>query len=107
VDESPLAGMRLTGWLQEVQDRLAAVTRTRARVHDLLDAFLGVAAGLELDTTLRKIVEAATGLVDARCGALGVLAPGGGISAFRTVGLDGEPRSRSATCPRARASSAS
>ncbi len=87
---SPRAGMRLTELLDEVQDRLAAIARTQARVHDLLDAFLSVSAGLDLDTTLRQIVEAATGLVDARYGALGVLRPGGGLGAFLTVGIDEE-----------------
>jgi signal transduction histidine kinase len=86
--ESPLAAMRLTELLDEVQERLATVARTQARVQDLLDAFLSVSAGLDLDTTLRQIVETATGLVDAQYGALGVLAPGGGLGAFITVGID-------------------
>jgi signal transduction histidine kinase len=90
VAESPLAAMRLTELLDEVQDRLAAVARTQARVQDLLDAFLSVSRGLDLDTTLRQIVETATKLVDAQYGALGVLATGGGLSAFITVGIDDE-----------------
>ena len=87
--ESPLAGMPLSELLDEVQERLATIGRTQARVHDLLDAFLSVSAGLDLATTLRQIVQAATGLVDARYGALGVLRQGGGgLSAFITVGMD-------------------
>jgi signal transduction histidine kinase len=86
--ERPLAAMRLTELIDEVQERLAAVARTQARVQDLLDAFLSVSAGLDLDTTLRQIVETATRLVDAQYGALGVLAPGGGLGAFITVGID-------------------
>src|SRR3954468_4681324 len=85
---SSLAGMRLTELLEEVQERLAAVARTQARVQDLLDAFLSVSAGLDLDTTLRQIVEAAARLVDAQYGALGVLRPEGGLGAFVTVGID-------------------
>ncbi|MFC7572500.1 GAF domain-containing protein [Klenkia terrae] len=85
---SPLAGMRLTELLGEVQERLSAVARTQERVQDLLDAFLSVTTGLDLDTTLRQIVEASTRLVDARYGALGVLDPTGGLGAFITVGLD-------------------
>ncbi|MGY5884679.1 GAF domain-containing protein [Modestobacter lacusdianchii] len=84
---SALAGMRLTELLDEVRDRLATVARTQARMQDLLDAFLSVSAGLDLDATLRRIVGAATGLVDARYGALGVLRPGGGLGDFITVGL--------------------
>ena len=88
---SALSGMRLTELLDEVQDRLSAVARTQARVQHLLDAFLSVSTGLDLDTTLRRIVEAAVGLVDARYGALGVLGEdGGGLVAFIHVGIDDE-----------------
>ena len=96
---SPLAGMRLTELLTEVQDRLATVARTQERVQDLLDAFLSVSAGLDLDTTLHQIAEAATGLVDARYGALGVLRPGGGLGAFITVGIDQELADRMGHLP--------
>ena len=89
---SSLDGMRLTELLDEVQDRLSTVARTQARVQDLLDAFLSVSAGLDLDTTLRQIIEAAAHLVDARYGALGVLRPEGGLGAFITVGIDDEQR---------------
>ncbi|MGY1841527.1 MULTISPECIES: GAF domain-containing protein [unclassified Modestobacter] len=96
---SPLAGMRLTELLGEVQERLAAVARSQERVQDLLDAFLSVSSGLDLDATLRQIVEAATGLVDARYGALGVLRPGGGLGAFITVGIDEELAARMGHLP--------
>jgi signal transduction histidine kinase len=87
-DRSSLAGMRLTELLDEVQDRLRAVARTQERVQGLLDAFLSVSTGLNLDVTLRRIVEAATELVDARYGALGVLGPNGNLAAFVHVGVD-------------------
>jgi len=89
---SVLDGMRLTELLDEVQERLSAVARTQARVQDLLDAFLSVSTGLDLDTTLRQIIEAAARLVDAEYGALGVLRPEGGLGAFITVGIDDELR---------------
>jgi signal transduction histidine kinase len=90
-DANALSGMRLTELLDEVQDRLSVVARTQARVQSLLDAFLSVSTGLDLDTTLRRIVLAATDLVDARYGALGVLARGGnGLAAFIHVGIDDE-----------------
>ena len=87
-----LDGMRLTELLEEVQERLSTVARTQARVQDLLDAFLSVSAGLDLDATLRQIIEAAAGLVDAEYGALGVLRRDGGLGAFITVGIDDERR---------------
>ena len=91
--------MRLTELLDEVQDRLDAVARTQSRVQHLLDAFLSVSTGLDLDATLRRIVEAGVGLVDARYGALGVLREGGGLAAFIYVGIDEETRARMGHLP--------
>lgn len=59
------------------------------REHGLFSAVVSVAAGLELGSTLRRIVMAATELVDARYGALGVIDPdGSGLSEFIHVGMD-------------------
>jgi signal transduction histidine kinase len=99
VRASPLAGMRLTELLDEVQDRLAAVARTQTRVQHLLDAFLSVSTGLDLESTLKRIVEAAVDLVDARYGALGVLSSGGGLAAFVHVGIDDELAARMGPLP--------
>src|SRR3954447_25119908 len=96
---SPLAGMRLAELLQEVQERLATVARSQARIQHLLDAFLTVSTGLDLEATLRRIVEAAAELVDARYGALGVLAPQGGLAAFIHVGIDDELAARMGSLP--------
>ena len=93
-DPSPLSGIRLTELLDEVQERLAVVARTQARVQHLLDAFLSVSTGLDLDATLRRIVEAARDLVEARYGALGVLREGGGLASFVYVGIDDELAAR-------------
>jgi len=94
-----LAGLRLDELLREVQDRLSEVMATRDRMQGLLDAVLAVAQGLELDATLYRIVRAAADLVDARYGAIGVLAPGGGIARFLHVGLDEETRARMGHLP--------
>jgi signal transduction histidine kinase len=96
---SPLAGMRLTELLDEVQDRLATVARTQTRVQHLLDAFLTVSTGLDLESTLKRIVEAAVDLVDACYGALGVLSSGGGLTSFVHVGIDDELVARMGTLP--------
>jgi signal transduction histidine kinase len=59
----------------------------------LLDAVLSVGAELDLGTVLQRIVEAATDLVDARYGALGVLDEAHtGLAEFLTVGLDLDQR---------------
>ncbi|WP_308259399.1 GAF domain-containing sensor histidine kinase [Pseudonocardia sp. H11422] len=94
-----LAGLRLDELLLGVQDRLTEIIHTRDRMQGLLDAVLAVAAGLELDTTLRRIVQAAVDLVDARYGALGVLAPSGGISRFIYIGIDDVTRARMGSLP--------
>jgi signal transduction histidine kinase len=94
-----LSGMRLTELLDEVQERLAVVGRTQARVQHLLDAFLTVSTGLDLDATLRRIVEAGAALVEARFGALGVLRQGGGLASFIHVGIDDELAARMGHLP--------
>jgi signal transduction histidine kinase len=96
---SALSGMRLAELLDEVQERLDAVGRTQSRVQRLLDAFLSVSTGLDLDATLRRIVEAGVALVDARYGALGVLREGGGLASFIHVGIDDELRARMGSLP--------
>lgn len=87
-----LSGLRLDQLIGEVQERLGEIASTRRRMQKLLDAVLGVAAGLELDATLERIVRSAVDLVESRYGALGVLAPDGSISRFVDVGLDDATR---------------
>jgi signal transduction histidine kinase len=87
-----LAGLRLDELLKEVQDRLTEIVKIRDRLQGLLDAVIAVGAGLELDSTLERIVQAAVQLVDARYGALGVLGRRGGLSEFVYVGISPEQR---------------
>jgi len=99
-DGSPLSAMRLTELIDEVQERLGSVARAQARVQHLLDAFLSVSTGLDLPSTLRRIVESACDLVDAQYGALGVLRQGGdGLSAFIHVGVEEELAARMGHLP--------
>ncbi|MEO6204022.1 MAG: GAF domain-containing protein [Mycobacteriales bacterium] len=58
------------------------------RMQRLLDAVSLVGSELELQVVLRSIAQVAADLVDARYGALGVLAPDGSLAQFVTVGLD-------------------
>ncbi len=74
--------------LSELQGRLQAVLITRDRVHGLLEAVVAVSSNLELEAVLRRIVEAAVSLVDARFGALGVVGDGDRLADFIPVGLD-------------------
>ena len=83
-----LPQLRLDDLLSELQGRLQAVVATRDRVHGLLEAVLAVGSNLELEAVLRRIVEAAVALVDARYGALGVVGEDGRLAEFIPVGLD-------------------
>ncbi|HYZ54881.1 MAG TPA: GAF domain-containing protein [Streptosporangiaceae bacterium] len=80
--------LRLEELLAELQARLQAVLATRDRMHSLLEAVVAVGSGLDLETTLKRIVEAAVGLVDARYGALGVIGEGQRLAGLVPVGLD-------------------
>ena len=62
------------------------------RVDALVQAMLAVSSGLELETTLHRIVQAVTELVAARYGALGVLGDSGMLTGFVTTGIDDEGR---------------
>lgn len=56
---SSLSGLRL----DEVTGRLAEISTSRDQLHNLLDAVIGVARGLELSAKLRSVVEAAVALL--------------------------------------------
>jgi signal transduction histidine kinase len=57
-------------------------------MHGLLEAVVTVGSGLDLGTTLTRIVQAAVGLVDAKYGALGVIGEGQRLLEFVPVGLE-------------------
>ncbi|MGV9995341.1 GAF domain-containing protein, partial [Streptomyces sp. NPDC003374] len=90
-----LPQLRLDELLGELQARLDAARGTRDRVQSLLEAVLTVGRELDLEQALRRIVEAAAALVDARYAALGVIGPDGRLlSDFLTVGLSEEEIAR-------------
>jgi signal transduction histidine kinase len=71
-----------------------------ASLRELLDAVLALGSDLDPPSMLRRIVEAAVGLVDARYGALGVLDDSGTrLSEFITVGMDAETHDRIGDLP--------
>jgi two-component system, NarL family, sensor histidine kinase DevS len=88
-----LPQLQLDELLSELQARLQAVLATRDRMRGLLEAVVAIGSGLDLESTLRRIVEAAVGLVDAAYGALGVIgegAEGKRLAEFIPVGLTAE-----------------
>jgi signal transduction histidine kinase len=64
------------------------------RLRELLRVTRVVVEQIELDRVLRTIVEAAVSLSGARYGALGVIAPSGGLEQFIHVGIPGELAAR-------------
>jgi signal transduction histidine kinase len=83
-----LGQLRLRELLGEVQERIEQIVGVRDQMEGLLEAVLAVSNGLELDSTLRRIVRASAELVGARYGALGVLDADGTIDQFITTGID-------------------
>ncbi|MFJ9442418.1 GAF domain-containing protein [Kitasatospora sp. NPDC101235] len=95
--------LRLDELLEELQARIDVARGTRDRVHSLLEAVLSVGRELDLTQVLRRIVEAAAVLVDARYAALGVIGPDGEtLSQFHTVGLSDEEIERIGPYPTGR-----
>ncbi len=90
--------------LRQVLERVGRVVDDRQRVSLLLDAVVGIAADLALDSVLDRIVETAARLAGARYAALGVLSATRStrLQAFITHGLTPEQRERIGDLPRGR-----
>ncbi|HVK21857.1 MAG TPA: GAF domain-containing protein [Actinokineospora sp.] len=101
-ETASLSGLRLDELLAELQDRLTEVMRTSDRLQSLLDAVIAVGAGLELDSTLQRIVQVAVELVDAEYGALGVLGERAGLSEFVYEGIHPDVRATMGHLPEGR-----
>ena len=82
-----LPQLQLDELLAELQGRLQAVMATRDRMRSLLEAVVAIGSGLDLESTLRRIVETAVGLVDATYGALGVIGEDRRLAEFIPIGL--------------------
>jgi len=89
-----LPQLRVDELLGELQARLQAVLDTRDRMRGLLEAVVAISSGLELEAMLRRLVEAAVDLVDARYGALGMIGEGNQLAQFIPVGISEEDIAR-------------
>jgi signal transduction histidine kinase len=88
--------------LDELQGRIEAIRSTRDRIRSLLEAVLEVGRGLELEPVLRRIVDTAAALVDARYAAMGVIGEDDQITRFLTVGVSEEEIKRIGPYPKGR-----
>lgn len=84
------SGSELDRALLELMDRAGEAMQAQARLRSLLRATQAVVQPLDLPVVLERIVQAAVELVDARYGALGVIAEHGGLEAFIHVGMPPE-----------------
>lgn len=73
--------------LDDLVTRAQGVMSTQSRLRALLKANRAVIENLDLPAVLKRIVEAAVELVDARYGALGVIAADGSLEQFIHVGM--------------------
>ncbi len=85
-----LPQLQLDELLAELQGRLQVVLATRDRMRGLLEAVVAIGSGLDLESTLGRIVQTAVGLVDATYGALGVIGEDRRLAEFIPVGLTQE-----------------
>jgi two-component system sensor histidine kinase DevS len=97
-----LSQLRLRELLAEVQHRVGLIVQGRDRLDGLVEAMLVVTSGLDLDATLRSIVQSATDLVDARYGALEVDGRDHRVLQFVDEGIDDETARPIGPSPRGR-----
>jgi signal transduction histidine kinase len=86
--------LELDELLRQLIGRAEDVLATQDRLRGLLAANRMVIGDLALPVVLRRIVEAACQLVNARYAALGVIAPTGGLEEFVYAGMDEEVAKR-------------
>lgn len=85
-----IARLELDELLVQLVERAQEVLATQGRLRGLLAATQAIATDLSLPDMLRRIVEAARDLVEAKYVALGVLAREGGLAEFIHVGMSEE-----------------
>lgn len=88
--------------LADVVETARRVLSTQDRLRSLLSATSAIAEELDLAKALRTIAEAAMGLVGARYGAMGVIAPDGTLEQFIHVGMDEDAVERIGHLPEGR-----
>ncbi|MEO6886128.1 MAG: GAF domain-containing protein [Jatrophihabitantaceae bacterium] len=91
--------LELDELLRQLVDRAEDVIATQGRLRGLLEANKAISGEVELPVVLRHVVQAACQLVKARYGALGVLAPDGGLQEFIHVGIDEQTAARIGPLP--------
>lgn len=95
--------LALDDLLAQLVEHADDIRMAHERFRGLLTANRMIIGDLSLPAVLRKITEAACTLVDARYGALGVIAPGGvGLQSFITVGIEEQAAAQIGALPKGR-----
>lgn len=94
-----LPRLELDQLLGQLVERAQEVLATQSRLRGLLRATQLVVGDLALPAALRRIVEAARELLDARYAALGVVSPSGGLAEFVHSGMTPEDVERIGDLP--------
>lgn len=76
--------------LTDFVDRAGELVHAQQRMRGLLEAVVGVAEDLSLESVLHRVVSSARHLLQAQYGALGVIGEDKALSHFITVGVDDE-----------------
>jgi signal transduction histidine kinase len=97
-----VARLELDDLLTQLVDRAQDVLATQGRLRGLLRASRVITTDLRLPMLLRLIVESACELLNARYGALGVIAPDRTLEEFVHVGMDADAQERIGHLPTGR-----
>jgi signal transduction histidine kinase len=97
-----LPRLELDELLGQLVDRAGEVMAAQGRLRGLLKANQAITSDLALPVVLRRVVEAARTLLDARYAALGVLAPEGGLAEFVHSGMDADTVEQIGDLPKGR-----
>ncbi len=96
---SPGPKLEFEALLSHLVERADEMVRSQARLRDLIRVNNDLTSNLDLPTVLRKIVEIGTELIEARYGAIGVIADDQTLNQFITVGIDDETIARIGPLP--------
>ncbi|ODR14769.1 ATPase [Mycobacterium shimoidei] len=85
--------------VNRMDEQLDELRAARDQLEQLVQVIVEIGADLDLDVTLRRIVDAAMQLTGARLAALGIRGPAGGLDSFICTGIDDDTARRLGDLP--------
>ncbi|WP_347110875.1 GAF domain-containing protein [Paenarthrobacter sp. S56] len=98
-EDRPASSVPLDELLRSLLSRAGELLTAEERTRGLLEAVVTVAEDLSLEAVLKRVVEAACHLLQARYGALGVIGEDNALSHFVTVGMEADVARRIGPLP--------